>query len=237
MDISKICSDKEYIERIKELKNLELISGKEKSIGMFLSINNKHYEPVCFDESDRPIIPLDQKQLGRKVLKAMNELRFYHLFQLYVYKFYNLPMLNKDLSELTDSDSLIITRLRTEEVSLETEIRLRKKHPNFYVGHAPTHSDYITLNALRTITPNCAVVSSGVYDPSNQILSAVSLEQKVGYLDHKSLSVISKADSMFFIFKSLDNFSRDELDKGREKMKKYYKKGIMFFDLKNNCLI
>jgi len=235
MEIRKICSDRKYIERVKELKNLELISSKEKATGMFISINNKHYEPAWLDESDKPIIP--QKLRGGKWLKAMDELSFYHYYQLHIYKSYNPPRLNKDLSKLTDSDSLIITRLRTEEVSLETELILRKRYPNFYAGHAPTLTDYVILNSLKTVTPNCAVVSSGIYDPNNQILSAVSLEQKVGHLDHKSLAAISKADSMFFLFKALATFSRDEFDKGRERMKKYYKKGIMFFDLKNNCLM
>ena len=235
MEISKICGDRKYIERIKELKNLELISSKEKATGMFISINNKHYEPAWLDESDKPIIP--QKRRSRKMLETLDELSFYHYYQLHIYKSYNPPRLNKDLSKLTDSDSLIITRLRTEEVSLGIELRLRKKYPYLYVGYIPSIADYIILNLLKTITPNCAVVSSGIYDPNNQILSAVSLEQKVGHLDHKSLAAISKADSMFFLFKALATFSRDEFDKGRERMKKYYKKGIMFFDLKNNCLM
>ena len=235
MDISKICSDKEYIERIKELKNLELISSKEKPTGMFISINNKHYEPVCLDESDKPIIP--QKRRSRKMLETLDELSFYHYYQLHVYKSYNPPRLNKDLSKLTDSDSLIITRLRTEEVSLGIELRLRKKYPYLYVGYIPSIADYIILNLLKTITPNCAVVSSGIYDPNNRLLSAVSLEQKVGYLDPKSLFAFSGYDLMFFMFTSLKTFSRDEFDKGRERMKKYYKKETMFFDLKNNCLL
>jgi len=235
MDISKICSDKEYIERVKELKNLELSSGKERSKGMFISINNKHYEPTWLDESDAPIVPKNLH--SGKGLKAADKLRFYYLRQLHVYKSYNPPRLNKDLSELTDSDSLIITRLRTEEVSLETELMLRKRHPTLYAGYTPNISDYVILNSLKTITPNCAVVSSGVYDPNNQILSAVSLEQKVDYLNNKDSLVFPTVDLMFFIFKSLCNFSRDEFDQGREMMKRYYEKGIIFFDLKNNCLI